>query len=54
MGSLERDGLIEVSGQGDLRVRPLGRVLLRHVAMPFDAYLDSSSGPAEKTFSQTV
>jgi oxygen-independent coproporphyrinogen III oxidase len=54
MRSLERDGLIEVSEQGDLRVRPLGRVLLRHVAMPFDAYLDPNTAPAEKTFSQTV
>lgn len=53
LGPLQRDGLIDISEQGSLRVRPLGRVLLRHVAMPFDAYLDPGIG-SEKTFSQTV
>jgi oxygen-independent coproporphyrinogen-3 oxidase len=54
MGPLEEDGLIEVSGDRDLRVRPLGRLLLRHVAMAFDAYLGAQTDAAAKTFSQTV
>jgi oxygen-independent coproporphyrinogen-3 oxidase len=54
MQSLEEDGLIEVSANRDLRVLPLGRLLLRHVAMAFDAYLGSQSEMAAKTFSQTV
>ena len=54
MQSLEEDGLIEVSANRDLRVLPLGRLLLRHVAMAFDAYLGPQSEMAAKTFSQTV
>jgi oxygen-independent coproporphyrinogen-3 oxidase len=38
MQVLQSDGLVEV-GAGTLRVTPLGRYLLRVVAMPFDAYL---------------
>ncbi len=51
---LQRDGLVEVSEQGDVTVSPLGRVLLRHVAMAFDAYLDRSAPQPAKTFSQTI
>jgi oxygen-independent coproporphyrinogen-3 oxidase len=54
MQSLEEDGLIEISAERDLRVRPLGRLLLRHVAMAFDAYLGPQAEMAAKTFSQTV
>ncbi len=52
--SLRRDGLVDVSEAGDIAVSPLGRVLLRHVAMAFDAYLDRAATPPPKTFSQTV
>lgn len=38
LGSLAVDGLIEIA-PSRLRVTPLGRLLLRAVAMPFDAYL---------------
>ena len=51
---LQDDGLVEVSEKGDVAVSPLGRVLLRHVAMAFDAYLDHSAPQPSKTFSQTV
>jgi oxygen-independent coproporphyrinogen-3 oxidase len=51
---LQGDGLVEVSEQGDVTVSPLGRVLLRHVAMAFDAYLDRSAPQPAKTFSQTI
>lgn len=54
MRRLERDGLIEISSDQELRVLPFGRLLLRHVAMPFDAYLDPETGPDQKSFSQTV
>lgn len=54
MQTLEEDGLIEISAERDLRVRPLGRLLLRHVAMAFDAYLGPQAEMAAETFSQTV
>jgi len=60
---LQDDGLIDVNSRGDLSVRPLGKLFLRHAAMAFDAYLDHSrpagdavSGKQEQknTFSQTI
>jgi len=54
LGRLQSDGLVEISEKGDVSVRSLGRVLLRHVAMAFDAYLDSAAAQPAKTFSQTV
>ena len=54
LGGLESDGLVEISENGDVFVRPLGRVLLRHVAMAFDAYLDHTAPQPARTFSQTV
>jgi oxygen-independent coproporphyrinogen-3 oxidase len=51
---LQRDGLVDVSAAGDLSVSPLGRVLLRHAAMAFDAYLDRGAAQAARTFAQTV
>jgi oxygen-independent coproporphyrinogen-3 oxidase len=51
---LEADGLIEIAENGDLSVLPLGRILLRHVAMAFDAYLDREAPQPARTFSQTV
>ncbi len=51
---LQSDGLVDVSEQGDVTVSSLGRVLLRHVAMAFDAYLDRSAPQPAKTFSQTI
>ncbi len=51
---LEKDGLVELSENGDLSVTAIGRVLLRHVAMTFDAHLDPAAAGSQKTFSQTV
>jgi oxygen-independent coproporphyrinogen-3 oxidase len=50
---LSQDGLVEITEAADIVVRPIGQVLLRHVAMAFDAYLDPA-GPAARTFSQTI
>ncbi|MEO8431628.1 MAG: oxygen-independent coproporphyrinogen III oxidase [Acidobacteriota bacterium] len=45
------DGLVELS-PGEIRATPVGRVFLRNLAMPFDAYLP---GQAEKpVFSKTL
>ena len=47
----EADGLVEIS-EREVRATPLGRVFLRNLAMPFDAYLTDA---AEKpTFSRTL
>jgi oxygen-independent coproporphyrinogen III oxidase len=46
-----KDGLVELS-PGEVRATPLGRIFLRNLAMPFDAYL---AGPSEKpVFSRTL
>ncbi len=47
---LQQDGLIELDGQ-QLRINPRGRLLLRHVAMEFDAYLDRT---AARPFSRAI
>lgn len=56
-GALERlrpcaeDGLVELL-PGEVRATPLGRVFLRNLAMPFDAYLESA--PTTPVFSRTL
>ncbi len=45
------DGLVELSPQ-EVRATALGRVFLRNLAMPFDAYLESS--PDKPVFSRTL
>lgn len=45
------DGLVEVS-RDEVRATPLGRVFLRNLAMPFDAYLDAT--PDKPVFSRTL
>ena len=51
LAACEADGLVEIS-ESEVRATPLGRVFLRNLAMPFDAYL---TDPAEKpTFSKTL
>jgi oxygen-independent coproporphyrinogen-3 oxidase len=49
---LARDGLVEFDGDV-LRVLPLGQLLVRNVAMLFDAYLPKHAGE-KQTFSRTV
>jgi len=49
-----RDGLVECSDDGSLRVTALGRLLVRNVAMAFDAYLPQQLGAGRPMFSKTV
>lgn len=48
---MERDGLVSLD-QRHIRVNPKGRFLLRPVAMPFDAYLQSRESPGR--FSKVI
>jgi oxygen-independent coproporphyrinogen-3 oxidase len=51
LGPLEKDGLVALAPD-EVRATPLGRIFLRNLAMPFDAYLEK---PSEKpVFSRTV
>ena len=45
------DGLVELSADA-VRATPLGRVFLRNLAMPFDAYLEAA--PEQPVFSRTL
>ena len=45
------DGLVEIS-DSELRATPLGRVFLRNLAMPFDAYLPAQL--EKPVFSRTL
>ena len=45
------DGLVEISGR-EIRATQLGRIFLRNLAMPFDAYLAAAS--AKPMFSRTL
>jgi oxygen-independent coproporphyrinogen-3 oxidase len=51
VGELEQDGLVTFDGRV-LRVTPLGQILVRNVAMLFDAYIKKEGG--KKQFSRTV
>ena len=54
LGALEAcaaDGLVDLSSDA-VRATPLGRVFLRNLAMPFDAYLDAA--PEKPVFSRTL
>ncbi|MGH0031674.1 MAG: oxygen-independent coproporphyrinogen III oxidase [Myxococcota bacterium] len=48
------DGLVEIADDGSLRVTPAGRLLVRNLAMPFDAYLARQRESGERMFSKTV
>ena len=48
------DGLVEIAADGSLRVTPAGRLLVRNLAMPFDAYLARQRESGERMFSKTV
>lgn len=45
------DGLVELS-RDEVRATPLGRIFLRNLAMPFDAYLEET--PQKPVFSRTL
>jgi oxygen-independent coproporphyrinogen-3 oxidase len=48
---LAADGLVELSAP-EIRATPLGRIFLRNIAMPFDAYL--TAAPGKPVFSKTL
>jgi oxygen-independent coproporphyrinogen-3 oxidase len=48
---MEADGLVSLHDDR-IEVHPLGRLLVRNIAMPFDAYLRTAGG--QKRFSRTV
>jgi oxygen-independent coproporphyrinogen-3 oxidase len=50
----EADGLVEQAPDGSLVVTSLGRLLVRNVAMVFDAYLAEQKKGAQPMFSKTV
>jgi oxygen-independent coproporphyrinogen-3 oxidase len=51
---LEDDGLVEIAADGSLLVTERGRLVLRNVAMVFDAHLPPADAAAPPRFSQTV
>jgi oxygen-independent coproporphyrinogen-3 oxidase len=48
------DGLVERDADGSLRVTPTGRLLVRNIAMAFDAYLPEQQRSGTRMFSKTV
>lgn len=48
------DGLVLRDVDGSLRITPTGRLLVRTVAMAFDAYLPEQQRSGERMFSKTV
>ena len=48
------DGLVEIEADGSLGITPVGRLLVRNVAMAFDAYLPGQRREGERMFSKTV
>jgi oxygen-independent coproporphyrinogen-3 oxidase len=48
------DGLLRVEPDGSLLLTPLGRLLVRNVAMAFDAYLPEQQRSGRPIFSRTV
>jgi len=54
LAAVREDGLVEVAEDGSLRVTPLGRLLVRNVAMAFDAYLPEQRRAGRPMFSKTV
>jgi oxygen-independent coproporphyrinogen-3 oxidase len=48
------DALVELAPDGSIVVAPLGRLLVRNIAMVFDAYLADQKKGAQPMFSKTV
>ena len=48
------DGLVSRAADGSLEVLPAGRLLVRNVAMVFDAYLPAQRSEGRPLFSKTV
>jgi oxygen-independent coproporphyrinogen-3 oxidase len=54
LAAFEEDGLVVREADGSFRATPLGRFLLRNVAMVFDAYLPGQRTQGRPLFSRTV
>lgn len=54
LAPLEEDGLVERLADGGLRVTADGQLLLRNIAMAFDAYLPEQRRSGGRLFSQTI
>jgi oxygen-independent coproporphyrinogen-3 oxidase len=54
LAEVERDGLVVVEAGGDFRVTATGSLLLRNLAMIFDAYLPGQREREQPMFSKTV
>jgi oxygen-independent coproporphyrinogen-3 oxidase len=54
LAAFEADGLVVREADGSFRATPLGRFLLRNVAMVFDAYLPGQRSQGRPLFSRTV
>jgi oxygen-independent coproporphyrinogen-3 oxidase len=52
--TFEDDGLVTIATDGSLAVAGRGRLVLRNLAMVFDAYLEPAGASAHERFSQTV
>jgi oxygen-independent coproporphyrinogen-3 oxidase len=50
----EQDGLLEIADEGGFTITPTGRMFLRNIAMPFDAYLPDQQSDGKRIFSRTV
>ena len=50
----ERDGLVVREGPSDFRTSDEGRLLVRNIAMLFDAYLEAQQRSESPLFSKTV
>ena len=50
----ERDGLLVRHADGGFSVTPTGRLLVRNLAMAFDAYLEGQRRSGQRMFSKTV
>jgi oxygen-independent coproporphyrinogen-3 oxidase len=54
LGPAVADGLVTRGVDGSLKVTPLGRLLVRNIAMVFDAYLPEQQKSGTRMFSKTV
>jgi oxygen-independent coproporphyrinogen-3 oxidase len=54
LAELAEDGLLELAADGSIAATPLGRLVLRTLAMAFDAYLARQQSEARPLFSQTI
>jgi oxygen-independent coproporphyrinogen III oxidase len=54
LGPLAADGLVEIDVSGTLRTTALGRLLVRNLAMRFDAYLGEQQRVGSPLFSKAV